>query len=310
MKQYDNIFKEQLQAGIIEEVTEEGEVVQTHYLPQRPVLRNDKATTKLRVVFDASAASKGPSLNSCLYKEPQLTPLLFDILIRFRSKNVALVGDIEKGFLQIAISENDCNYLKFLWFDNVFKEFPSIVKYRFARVVFGVTSSPFLLNGTIEKLKIQYKNYNYDPELVTTVLRSFFVDDFTGGSNNTQNTCELFMKLKIRFFEGKFNFTKWRTNDILSQLISDCESTELLSVEGKILGVGWNDQSDKFLFDIKEDCRHIRRSMCHQAQRFEKIGSLLRSTRTEIIAITKSYVEVRYQTDGLPNARKRSKLLF
>ena len=58
LKQYDNVFKEQLEAEIIEEITEEGEVGQTHYLPHHPAIRNDKATTKLRVVFDASAASK------------------------------------------------------------------------------------------------------------------------------------------------------------------------------------------------------------------------------------------------------------
>ena len=45
--------------------------------------------------------------------------LLFDILIRVRSKNVTLIGDIEKTFLEIAVSENDHNYLRFLWFDDV-----------------------------------------------------------------------------------------------------------------------------------------------------------------------------------------------
>ena len=127
MKQDDNAFKEQLQAGIIEKVTEEGKVGQTHYLLHHPVICNNKATTKLRAVFDASADSKGASLNSCLHKGPQLSSLLFDILICFCSKNIALVGDIEKAFV---ISENDHNYLRFLWF-NVFKEFPSIVKYDF-----------------------------------------------------------------------------------------------------------------------------------------------------------------------------------
>ena len=96
-----------MQAAIIEEVTEEGKVGQSHYLPHHPVIRNDNATTKLRVLFDASAASRGPSLNSCFYKGPQLQPLLIDTLICFRSKNVALVGDIEKAFLQIAISERE-----------------------------------------------------------------------------------------------------------------------------------------------------------------------------------------------------------
>ena len=37
-----------------------------------------------RVVFDASAKSKGFSLNEWMYKSPCITPLLFDVLIRFR----------------------------------------------------------------------------------------------------------------------------------------------------------------------------------------------------------------------------------
>ena len=99
-------------------------------------------------MFDASATSQGPSLNSCLYKGPQLLPLLFDILIRFYSKNVALVGDIENTFLQIAISENDRTDLRFLWVDNVSKKCPFIVRYYFARAVFVATSLPLFLNGT------------------------------------------------------------------------------------------------------------------------------------------------------------------
>ena len=107
-----------------------------------------------------------------------------------------------------------------------------------------------MLNGTRQK---HVKNYNYDPESITTVLRSFFVDDFTGGSHKTQKTFELLKKLKNRFFEGKLRVTKWRANNTkLRKLISDCQSTEQLSGERKILGVGWNDQSDKFLFDNKK----------------------------------------------------------
>ena len=56
-------------------------------------------------------------------------------------------------------------------------------------------------------------NYNYDPEIITTVIHCFFVDDFKRGSNNTQNNFELLKKLKIRFFNGKFNVTKWHTTD-------------------------------------------------------------------------------------------------
>ena len=42
-----------------------------HYLPHHGVVREDKDTTKLRVVYDASSKSSGPSLNECLYKGPK-----------------------------------------------------------------------------------------------------------------------------------------------------------------------------------------------------------------------------------------------
>ena len=62
-----------------------------------------------------------------------------------------MTADIEKAFLQIYIKENERNYVRFLWFDNVFAEQPTITRNRFARVIFGMNSSPFLLNGTLRK---------------------------------------------------------------------------------------------------------------------------------------------------------------
>ena len=56
------MIKEQLREGIIERVTKEDyaapSVGAVTYLPQQHVLRPDKETTKLRVVFDASAKQK------------------------------------------------------------------------------------------------------------------------------------------------------------------------------------------------------------------------------------------------------------
>ena len=93
-------------------------------------------TTKIRIVFDISARDSG-------YKGPQTTPLLYNILLRFRSHVVASTFYIEKAFLQINVNENDRDYLRFLWCDNILSDQPKIVRNRFARVVFGVTNSPF-----------------------------------------------------------------------------------------------------------------------------------------------------------------------
>uniref|UniRef100_A0A1I7VBF1 DUF1758 domain-containing protein n=1 Tax=Loa loa TaxID=7209 RepID=A0A1I7VBF1_LOALO len=65
LERYDEIIKEQLQSNIIEKVTtnmdQEGII---HYLPYHEVLTPGKATTKLRIVYDASAHINGEkSLN-------------------------------------------------------------------------------------------------------------------------------------------------------------------------------------------------------------------------------------------------------
>ena len=147
--EYDNI-KNQFHEGIIEKVTSPPLVGNTTYLPHRPVIREDKASTKVRIVYDASAKNKGPSLNESLYKGPCLTPLLFDVLLRFRAHDIALTAVQRKltyKFLLLKVRD----YLCFLWFDNIYKENPDIIKYQFCRVIFGATCSQFLLNATIKK---------------------------------------------------------------------------------------------------------------------------------------------------------------
>ena len=99
MKQCDEIMRNQLNLGIIE-VESKPTVGEVTYLPHRYVIREDKETTKVRVVFDGSAKVKGPSLNECLYKGPNLNPLLFDILLRFRAFNIGLSADIEAACVQ------------------------------------------------------------------------------------------------------------------------------------------------------------------------------------------------------------------
>ena len=53
--------------------------------------------TKVRVVYDGSAklSDTNLSLDDCLQTGPNLIPKLFDILIYFRSKHVALTGGID-----------------------------------------------------------------------------------------------------------------------------------------------------------------------------------------------------------------------
>ena len=126
MKKYNDVFIDQLQQGIIEETPEDYKVGGCHCLPHNAIFQEDRNTSKIRIAFDASARSEGPTLNDCLYKGPQLTPLIFDILHRFRTYPVALTSDIEKAFLQISIEPMEQNYLRFLWYDDAFSDFPKL----------------------------------------------------------------------------------------------------------------------------------------------------------------------------------------
>ena len=62
-------------------------------------MRENAETTKIRIVYDASRKDRklGVSLNDCLHVGPSLTPMILDVLLRFRANPVALVGDIEKA---------------------------------------------------------------------------------------------------------------------------------------------------------------------------------------------------------------------
>ena len=113
MFEYDKIITEQKNLNIVEKVTDH-EVSATHYLAHRPVIREDKETTKTRIVFDASCKSRveGPSLNDIIEAGPSLKPLLTDILLRFRPLNYVLVADIEKAFHQISLNPTQWTNLR------------------------------------------------------------------------------------------------------------------------------------------------------------------------------------------------------
>ena len=102
----------------MERIYEAGVPGKVHYLPHRQVVRNDRNTTKIRIVFDGSAKEKGgKSINELLYTGPCLLTKIYDILIRFCFGKIAIVADIRQAFLNLEISDDDKNYLRFLFTD-------------------------------------------------------------------------------------------------------------------------------------------------------------------------------------------------
>ena len=110
LRSYDDVCQEQIKLGITEEVNLPGIFNNVTYLPHREVVKENCSTTKICVVFDASVKEKdNPSLNNILYKGHNLLPILYDLLLVFRAKPVALTGDIEK----IVVHENRRDLFRF-----------------------------------------------------------------------------------------------------------------------------------------------------------------------------------------------------
>ena len=85
-----------------------------------------------------------------------------------------------------------------------------MVVYRFTRVAFGVSSSPFLLNATIRHHIQSY--VDQDPEFVNTFLSSIYVDDVSRGEGSVSSAYDLYLKSKTRLAEAGFTLRKFVTN--------------------------------------------------------------------------------------------------
>ena len=268
LQSYDQVIQDQIKMGIIEHAPEPPtDYTQVHYLPHHAVVRSDKDTTKLRVVYDASAKVEGkPSLNDCLLVGPKYNQKILDILLRFRFHQIAVIADIEKAFLMIGVNERDRDALRFLWVKDANESEPVIQPLRFKRVMFGVSSSPFLLNSTIRYHLEHYRESQ--PELVEKLANSFYVDDLVTGDHDQESAFQLYTEAKRIMGEGSFNLRKFCTNncqlqdkiDVAEQISSmkqksldyNAEVKTDHRGERKVLGVRWNLDDDSFIFDLRE----------------------------------------------------------
>ena len=94
----------------------------------------------------------------------------------------------------ISVAAKDGEFLRFLWLDDLTKDDPNVMAYRFTLVVFEVTASPFLLNATLQH-HIELHSATHT-ELVSQVVRSIYVDDLGTGSHSENEAYKLYNETK------------------------------------------------------------------------------------------------------------------
>ncbi|XP_062558044.1 uncharacterized protein LOC134222916 [Armigeres subalbatus] len=175
-----------------------------YFLPHHAVYKESSTTTKIRVVFDASAkTSSGVSLNDVLGVGPTV---LITILLRFCCYPVVLTADIPKMYRQVQIHEDDRKYQRILWLNSK----NEIGVFELATVTYGCASAPFLATRALMQLA---KDEALElPVGARVIEENSYIDDFLTGGNTNDEVIEIYKQLAEILRRGGFGVHKFCSN--------------------------------------------------------------------------------------------------
>ncbi|XP_059054953.1 uncharacterized protein LOC131849000 [Achroia grisella] len=224
----------------------------SYVIPHHGVVREDKTTTKLRIVLDASAKTTSSiSLNDILFCGENLQGNLFDIIINFRLFAVALSADVRQMFLCIEVREEDRKFQRLLY---RFSPTDPIVTYQFNRVCFGVKSSPFHALRTIKQLAEDVGDSF--PHARDVLELGLYMDDVVHSVDSEEEGVKLSTEMIAFFKTAGFDLVKWTSNSqiVLNSIPISHRLAALKEFDEtdthKVLGLSWSPRTDLFRIQI------------------------------------------------------------
>ena len=151
-----------------------------HYVAHHAVIRPEKKSTPVRIVFNSSASYKGHTLNDYWFKGPDLLNNMFGVMMRIRDNPVAICGDIAKMYHMIGILEEDQHVHRFLWRNfEVDREPDTYVK---TVLTFGDRPVPTMATTAMRKTAKMKEEEK--PRAAEAILKNAYVDDICDSVNN------------------------------------------------------------------------------------------------------------------------------
>ncbi|XP_071870594.1 uncharacterized protein [Bombus fervidus] len=248
---YHAVIQEYLELGHMTKITTNHSTDDGYFLPHHGVIKESSQTTKLRVVFDGSAPTiTGVSLNDILHTGPKLQKDLFYILLRFRSHQYVLTGDVGKMYRQFPVRPENRKFQQILWRNTK----GEVDTYQLNTVTFGLSVAPYLTIRCLKQLADD-EGHRY-PRAATVLQRDFYVDDVLTGVDTGVEARLLRTELTELLKLAGLNFRKWASNDreLLNGLSEQDIKDKLLLGEFqtlKTLGVVWNSSDDSILYSVK-----------------------------------------------------------
>lgn len=219
---YSEFIREYVDLGhaeIIDLASSTTPIDQFYFMPHHPIIRKDSKTTKLRVVFDASAKAKSNlSLNDVLHNGPVVQKGLFEILILFRSYEFIALCDVRQMYRQIRTDPSQNNLQNILWRSRIDDK---LLCLQLQTVTYGVKSSSFLATRCLVELALRYGEQY--PLAAKVLINNTYIDDCIFGAPSIaelKKVCDELIEL-LRL--GSFELHKWSSNNhkILSNIPRD-----------------------------------------------------------------------------------------
>ncbi|XP_022197772.1 uncharacterized protein LOC111054948 [Nilaparvata lugens] len=251
-KQYTEFMEEYINLGHMSPAPESSYQEFCYHIPHHPVFKPDSTTTKLRVVFDASAKSvTGLSLNDVIHIGPTVQPELFETVLRFRTHRIAFIADVTKMYRQILVHPEDRNVQRIFWRSD---ENQPVQEYFLNTVTYGTSSAPYLATRTLNHLA----DVECPPNSAVchALKEDFYVDDLISGSSTIESAIELSHQLLTTVDRGKMELRKWLSNStellatIPPHLVETATSRPLSDSSDsvvKALGLIWNSTTDQLI---------------------------------------------------------------
>lgn len=250
-RSYNEFVQEYIDLGHMTENKVEDKDIQSYFLPHHGVLRESSSTTKLRVVFDASAVTKsGKSFNDIQMVGPTIQEDLLSILLRFREHKYVVTSDIEKMYRAINVVTCQRPLQQIIYRSDSSEPLRT---YTLNTLTYGTSSAPYLAT----KCLVSLADEATDENVKMAIKRNFYVDDFLSGGQSKQSVIELCRGVIAILDSAKFNLRKWQSNNSeILQEISDIkgQSEKCLNLSNqqscKTLGLNWACQKDILLFTL------------------------------------------------------------
>lgn len=279
-EEYCSVIREYLTLSHME-IVEPAETMNSFYLPHHAVLRPDKSSTKLRVVFNASAkiSNNSMTLNDFLHVGPKLQTDISSILIRFRLNKICFTADIKQMYRQILVAPEFRDYQRLIF---RFSSSDKLMDLRINTVTFGLNCAPYLALRTLRQLAIDEKDSF--PLASTILVEDTYIDDICSGGDSLHEAKNLRDELIALLAKGGFELRKWASNEprLLEDLAEDSISFNPMPFELqqnasiKILGLHWDSISDCFFYNVNPIDRPItkRNLLSELARIFDPSGFL------------------------------------